>query len=144
MSYLASRPNRDVIVAGRQALTREWWDFSAPNFDLVLSQIVLDEISAGNPQYAQMRINLAADIRILELTDSAVELARAIQQRGLIPPGEVRDALHIAVATVWNVDYILTWNCKHLANAQTTRQLQSYIKTYGYDVPIICTPELLS
>jgi hypothetical protein len=143
LSYLASRPSRDVIVAGRQALTREWWDVSAANFQLVLSQVVLDEIAAGDPQHARLRMNYAAAIPVLELTDSAVELGRAIQQRGLIPPGEVRDALHISVATVWKADYILTWNCKHIANAQITRQLQTYIKTYGYDLPIICTPELL-
>jgi hypothetical protein len=143
LSYLVSRPSRDLIVAGRQEITREWWEFSALSFDLVLSQVVLDEISAGDPEHAKNRMRHASMIPALEITQSAVDLAQAIQHRGLIPPGEVRDALHISVATVWRNDYLLTWNCKHIANAQIIRQLEKYVKTYGYDLPVICTPESL-
>ncbi len=143
LSYLVSSPSRDVIVAARQAVTREWWEFDAPNFDLVLSQVVLDEIAAGNPLQAKNRMKYASKISALEISESAVELAQAIQQRGLVPPNEARDALHISVATVWKIDYLLTWNCKHIANAQIIKQLQNYVKTYGYDLPIICTPESL-
>ena len=71
----------------------------------------------------------ASIIPALEITSAAVDLAQAIQLRGLIPPGEVRDALHISVATVWKADYLLTWNCKHIANAQIVRQLEKYVKT---------------
>jgi len=143
LSYLVSRPSRDLIVAGRQEITREWWEFSALNFDLVLSQVVLDEISGGDPEHAKNRMSHASMLPALEITQSAVDLAQAIQHRGLIPPGEARDALHISVATVWRTDYLLTWNCKHIANAQIIRQLEKYVKTYGYDLPVICTPESL-
>ncbi len=143
LSYLVSRPSRDIIVAGRQEMTREWWDFSRSKFDLVLSQIVLDEISAGDAEHAKNRMRHASKLSALEITQSAVDLAQAIQNRGLIPPEEVRDALHISVATVSRIDYLLTWNCKHIANAQIIRQLARYVKTYGYDLPVICTPESL-
>ena len=143
LSYLVSRPSRDLIVAGRQEITREWWESSKKHFDMVISQVVLDEIAAGDVEHAKNRMRHASIIPALEITSAAVDLAQAIQLRGLIPPGEVRDALHISVATVWKADYLLTWNCKHIANAQIVRQLEKYVKTYGYDLPSICTPEAL-
>jgi len=143
LSYLVSRPSRDLIVAGKQEITRDWWEFSRARFDLVVSQIVLDEISAGDQEHAKNRMRHAAKLSALEITQPAVDLAQAIQKRGLIPPGEVRDALHISVATVSRIDYLLTWNCKHIANAPIIRQLEKYVKTYGYDLPLICTPESL-
>ena len=143
LSYLVSRPSRDLIVAGRQEITREWWESSRNHFDLVISQVVLDEISAGDTEHAKNRMRHASIIPSLEITHAAIDLAQAIQRRGLIPPGEARDALHISVATVWKADYLLTWNCKHIANAQIVRQLEKYVKTYGYDLPFICTPEAL-
>jgi len=143
LSYLVSRPSRDLVVAGRQQLTREWWDGSKAGFECLVSQVVIDEIAEGNPEMAARRLEKARTIALLALDSSCVELARGFLERGLIPPGEVRDALHIAVAVIWKVDYLLTWNCKHIANAHAVRQLRKFTDTLGHEFPQICTPEEL-
>lgn len=143
LSYLVSRPSRDLIVAARQQITREWWEESKSGFECLVSQVVLDEIAEGNPEMAERRLEEARPMALLALDPSCVELAGRFLERRLIPPGEVRDALHIAVAVVWKVDYLLTWNCKHIANAHAVRQLRKFTETLGHEFPQICTPEEL-
>jgi hypothetical protein len=143
LSYLVSRPSRDLIVAARQQITREWWEESKSGFECLVSQVVLDEIAEGNPEVAERRLEEARPMALLALDPSCVELARTFLERRLIPPGEVRDALHIAVAVIWKVDYLLTWNCKHIANAHAVRQLRKYTEKLGHEFPHICTPEEL-
>lgn len=143
LSYLVSRPSRDIIVAARQELTRQWWEYSKPSYDCVLSQIVLDEIEAGDQAHAANRMEHAADLSVLAVNQPCLELAQLYLDRGYVPKNEIRDALHIAVAVIWKVDYLLTWNCKHIANAHALRQLRKFSENLGHEFPHVCTPEEL-
>lgn len=142
-SYLTARPSRDIIQAAKQQLTREWWDMERNNYSLCISQIVLDEVSAGDEEAAQRRLTAIANLPLLDLTPSANTLAKAIVESGLLPEKASSDAVHIAVSTVHNVDFLLTWNCKHIANATILADLRKIITGAGYGMPVICTPEEL-
>jgi len=102
---------------------------------------VLDEVADGDPDAAQKRLVVLKDIPLLELTDEVGDLARAIMESGLLPPKAVRDAIHIAVAAVHGVDIVLTWNCRHIANATIMKELESVVRSQGFELPILCTPE---
>jgi hypothetical protein len=105
--------------------------------------VVLDEAVAGDPDEAKVRMQITNDFPVLEITEEAEFLAARIVASGAIPPNAVRDAAHIAVATVNHMDYLLTWNCKHLANAQIIRRVAVVGDRVGYDMPVLCTPEEL-
>ena len=142
-SYLTARPSRDIVQAARQQLTREWWDVERRNYDLCISQIVLDEAAAGDVEAAQRRMAVIDTLPLLDLTFEVDGLAETIMQSGLLPVSASRDAVHIAVTAVHRVHFLLTWNCRHIANAAIFRDLQHVIMSAGYDVPVICTPEEL-
>jgi hypothetical protein len=142
-SYLTARPSRDIVQAARQQLTREWWDVERRNYDLCISQIVLDEAAAGDAEAAQRRMAVIDTLPLLDLTFEVDGLAETIIQSGLLPASASRDAVHIAVTAVHQVHFLLTWNCRHIANATIFRDLQHIIMSAGYDVPVICTPEEL-
>ena len=142
-SYLTARPSRDIVQAARQQLTREWWDVERRNYDLCISQIVLDEVAAGDAEAAQRRMAVIDTLPLLDLTFEVDGLAETIMQSGLLPVSASRDAVHIAVTAVHQVHFLLTWNCRHIANATIFRDLQRLIISAGYDVPVICTPEEL-
>ncbi len=142
-SYLTARPSRDIVQAARQQLTREWWDVKRRNYDLCISQIVLDEVAAGDAEAAQRRMAVIDTLPLLDLTFEVDGLAETIMQSGLLPVSASRDAVHIAVTAVHQVHFLLTWNCRHIANATIFRDLQHVIMSAGYDVPVICTPEEL-
>jgi hypothetical protein len=143
VSYLVSRPSRDLLVAGHQQATRDWWDERRREFDCYVSQVVLGEAFAGDPDEAKRRMEMLADFPVLEITEETESLAEAIMNSGAIPLRAVRDAAHIAIATVSQMDYLLTWNCKHLANAQIIRRVAVTCNQEGYNMPVICTPEEL-
>jgi predicted nucleic acid-binding protein len=113
-SYLIARPSRDWLIAEHQQITRDWWEFRGPQFDLFVSEPVLEEASAGDAILARKRLEVLSDIRVLALTEGILKLAQ-------IPPKAAVDALHIAVATVYACEYLLTWNCRHIANAEIQR-----------------------
>jgi hypothetical protein len=142
-SYLTARPSRDIVQAARQQLTREWWDVERRNYDLCISQIVLDEAAAGDAEAAQRRMAVIDTLPLLDLTFEVDGLAETIMQSGLLPASASRDAVHIAVTAVHQVHFLLTWNCRHIANATIFRDLQHILMSAGYDVPVICTPEEL-
>ena len=104
---------------------------------------MIDEVSAGDPEESQKRIGIIDIFPVLEVTEDAELLAKAILAGGGIPSRAVRDAAHIAVAAVHDVDYLLTWNCTHLANAQVIRRISVVCNKEGFNMPIICTPEEL-
>jgi hypothetical protein len=143
ISYLVARPSRDVIVAGHQQTTQEWWDNRRSEFECTVSQVVIDEASAGDSAEAQKRLAIIAGLPELEITADAEALAEAIMASGVLPPHVARDAAHVGVAAVHGVDYLLTWNCKHLANAQIARRIALVCAKAGHRMPIICTPEEL-
>lgn len=126
-----------------QQLTTDWWERRRSEFDLVVSELVLREAEAGDPEAAKRRVAALAGIPRLPLTDEAVTLARVFQQSGLLPPKAAEDGLHIAVATTFSVHYLLTWNCTHIANPQFQRRLSEFLAERQLVLPRICTPEEL-
>jgi hypothetical protein len=143
ISYLVARPSRDLLVAAHQQATQEWWANRRSGFENCVSQVVIDEASAGDPDEVQRRLAIIDGLPALEITEDAESLTQAIMAAGMLPPNAVRDAAHIAVAAVHAIDYLLTWNCKHLANAQIARRIALVCAKLGHRMPIICTPEEL-
>ena len=143
ISYLASRPSRDVVVAGRQQLTHTWWEVRRPAFDLVISQVVLDEVRAGDPNAAQRRLVFIADLPLLDVTTATAELAATLIERVPLPTQAGADAAHMAVAAVHGVDFLMTWNVAHIANATLRRRVEDICREQGYPAPILCTPDEL-
>ncbi|MBA3943716.1 MAG: type II toxin-antitoxin system VapC family toxin [Herpetosiphonaceae bacterium] len=143
VSYLTGRSSRDLIVAAHQQLTQEWWDQHRLAFDLYISQLVIQEASAGDPMVPKRRLVALEGIPLLALTEDAVALARALTNDGPVPAKSAADALHIAVAAINGMEFLLTWNCKHIANAITRSSIEAICRVRGYEPPIICTPEEL-
>jgi len=142
-SYLTSRSSRDLIVAGHQQLTREWWERRKGAVQLYLSQLVIDEVSAGDPDAARERLKALRDFPLLDITPEVTELASRIVASGKIPRKAATDAAHIAIAAVHGMDFLVTWNCVHIANATNARALAVICREQGYDCPVICTLEEL-
>jgi len=142
-SYLTSRPSRDLIVAGHQQVTREWRGRRRDNFRLYLSQLVIDEVSAGDPAAARERLKTVKDVPLLDITPEVTELAPGILASGKVPRKAAADAAHIAIAAVHGMDFLMTWNCVHIANATNVRALALICREHGFDCPVICTPEEL-
>jgi PIN domain len=143
VSYLTARPSRDVVIAGHQQVTHDWWDTRRQSYELCVSQLVLDEAGAGDAQAAQERLLMLQPMLVLEMTTEAIELAKELLRVGALPTKAADDALHIAVAATKGVPYLLTWNCRHLANAAMRPVIESVCKAKGFAAPIICTPEEL-
>jgi predicted nucleic acid-binding protein len=143
VSYLVALPARDVVIAGHQQVTRDWWQLRRTQFRLVISQVVLDEISAGDDSEVRKRFELVRPLDVLSASPDAEALTTAIMEAGVLPEKAVRDAAHIALATVHGIQYLLTWNCRHLANAQISRRVARICSEHGFVTPTICTPEEL-
>lgn len=142
-SYLASRPSRDIIIAARQQTTHEWWNEERSRFKLYISQTVLIEVRVGNTGLAKLRASYFKDIEILPVAEEIERLAREYISVLGIPEKLALDALHLAYAVAYNLDYLLTWNCKHLAHGEIRRKLKRYNNAVGLDVPEIVTPDEL-
>ncbi|BBL76065.1 type II toxin-antitoxin system VapC family toxin [Methylomagnum ishizawai] len=143
ISYLTSRPSRDVIKAGRQAITYDWWLQSKGRYEVYISVLVEEEISGGDPAAAAKRLEAVADIPNIAITAEAEWLADALVLSKAVPDNSVRDALHIAIAATQGIDYLLTWNFKHINNAETKALIARVIENQGWLCPILCSPEEL-
>jgi hypothetical protein len=144
LGYLTARPSRDLVVAANIEITREWWDTRRSDFQLYSSQAVVKETSQGDAAIASQRLEIVRNLALLDLNQSVLDLAEQFLERSNLPPKADVDAIHIAAATVHAMDYLLTWNCKHIANAQIQRKLAEISLNFGYELPILCTPyELL-
>ncbi|MEW6355610.1 MAG: type II toxin-antitoxin system VapC family toxin [Planctomycetota bacterium] len=143
ISYLTSKLSRDLIVAGHQQITQEWWEKRSDDFDLFVSQIVVGEAGKGDRLAAERRLEVVSGLPLLDINEDAESLSAAIVTSGAVPAEAGEDALHIALAIVHGMDYLLTWNFKHIANAELERVLTKISRSLGYDVPVICTPEEL-
>jgi predicted nucleic acid-binding protein len=141
-SYLAARRSRDLVIAGNQETTIEWWE-QRHVFELYISQFVIDEASAGDTLIAAERLKILDGIPEIEITEKAVSIANTLLSRNLLPVKARLDALHIAVAAHGGMDFLLTWNCAHIANAQFRGRIETTIRTLGYEPPVICTPQEL-
>jgi hypothetical protein len=143
ISYLAARPSRDLLVAARQQITHDWWDNSAARFDLCVSQLVRNEAGRGDPAAVARRMEYLRRSRILEEPESAVELALDLVAGGAVPRSAASDAAHIAIAAACAMDYLLTWNCAHINNAERIGAIESVCRKSGFACPRICSPEEL-
>jgi hypothetical protein len=143
VSYLANRPSRYVVIAAHQALTEEWWEDRTDAFERVVSALVVREVSAGEGESARKRLAAIAQLPVLAVSEAALALAQRLVEPGPIPASAKADALHVAVAAVNGVDYLLTWNCKHLANAALRERIARLVEEAGYRCPVLCTPEEL-
>ena len=143
VSYLRQRPSTQVVMAARQLLTIKWWDTQRSNYELVISQYVLDEASAGDSTLAADRIQALAGIPLLPNAPEITRIAYEIMSRAILPPKAQVDALHIATVAHHRIQYLLTWNCKHIANAQILPRIHQVLTDAGVPIPVICTPEEL-
>jgi predicted nucleic acid-binding protein len=143
ISYLTARPSRDLLVAGHQQVTRDWWEQCADQYDLHASEVVTSEAGSGDKGAAEKRLEALQSVSFLELTEEVRALARELLRRKAVPREAEEDALHIAVAAVHGMDYLLTWNCAHIANARMKHAIEAVCLSLGYEAPVICTPEEL-
>ena len=143
VSYLVARPSRDLIVAAHQQLTVTWWQDQGPKYDLFISQIVIEEARAGDPDTAEKRLAAIENLLLLDVNEEAIHLGQSLIKSHAVPEKAARDALHIGIACVGAVDYLITWNCKHIANAKTRSLIEKTCRGAGNTAPIICTPEEL-
>lgn len=142
-SYYVARPSMSLIQASRQASTQAWWDTGCSGFDLFTCSEVIEEAGIGDPELAQRRLQLLASIPRLELNEAVGLVAETLLKNGLIPPKAASDAIHIGVASVHQIDYLITWNFKHIANPFIRSRLRRLIEESGFHLPVICTPEEL-
>lgn len=143
ISYLTARPARDVVIAGHQQSTRDWWATASERFELVISELVREEAGAGDPDAVRVRLILLASLALLDATTEAQELAERLVSASAVPEAAMRDAAHIAIAAANGIEYLVTWNFRHIANAVTRPQIESVCRQAGFESPVICTPEEL-
>ena len=143
ISYLVGGATRDLLIAARQEMTKEWFESYAGKYSLFISSLVYQEISKGNALAVEKRLDAVKSAKVLELTNEANELARALIEMSVIPRTSVGDSLHIAVSAVSGMDFLVSWNFKHISGASIRLKIAEAIETYGYVSPVICTPEEL-
>ncbi len=142
-SYLKAKQSRDIIQIARQQITAEWWNNRLNDFDIFISQVVIDEASEGDQVASSKRIEAIKTFPLLEISEEVIDLADKIIVKKIIPKKAVRDSLHIAAATFHEMNYLLSWNCKHIANAEIIKKLRKTLSYEGFELPEICTPEEL-
>ncbi len=143
VSYLTARPSRDLVLAAHQQVTHQWWHERRNKYELHISDFVLNEAAGGEPEMAAKRLAMLEGIKQLTITDEVEELGQAIITAGVLPSKARIDALHVAAASVYDMDVLLTWNCRHLANADLLGNLRRYLTSKGYESPIVTTPDEL-
>ena len=140
VSYLTALPARDLRAAAWQNATNQWWETQRQRFELFTSQLVVDESTEGHPEAARRRLDALAEIAQLSMPDRVTDLAVALLTEGALPQTATDDALHVAVCAYHGVDYLLTWNCRHIDNAEMKPLMRSVCAVHGYTCPEICTP----
>ena len=142
-SFLTARPSGDLISAGRQLLTRQWWEQKRSEYELFVSKIVLEEAGRGDPAAARLRLDALEGLPLLDVDEPALALTQTILESGVIPGKAAADAGHVAVAARCGMNFLLTWNCSHIANAAIWTKLGEWVQKAGYRLPVICTPDEL-
>ncbi len=140
ISYFVARPSRDIIIAANQQATQEWWRTRKKDFEIYVSQLVIQEAGAGDVEAATSRLDALENIPLLDILDDAIRLAEKLVEQKAIPEKASEDALHIALSAVHGMEYLLTWNFKHIANATMRANVELVCRLNGYEPPIICTP----
>jgi hypothetical protein len=142
-SYLTARPSRDMVIATHQQLTSDWWSTANEKYSLYISATVLDEISVGDVEAVSRRIAVLRDTQVLPIDPAIAGLADEYNQLLGLPPKAYNDGVHLAYGTVFEMDYVVTWNMRHMANSKTMRVLTEFNVSRGLHVPLIVTPEYL-
>lgn len=141
IGYVTSRPSRDLVTAANQQMTHEWWDNHRSRYELYVSQVVIEECRQGDSVAAQERLELIEGIPGAATTREARRLAKRLIRLVPFPDKAHADALHIAISAANGLDYLLTWNCKHIANAMLRRHIIDVCESSGFVAPTICTPQ---
>jgi hypothetical protein len=143
VSYFCSRPSLDIVINARQQITQQWWEMRRGDFDLFVSDLVYKEISKGDAGAVTKRINAIKAFNVIEIDDEAIRIAETLVRQNAIPKEFIEDGIHIGVAAVNGLDYMITWNFAHINNAEKRTRIARSITAFGFDCPIICTPEEL-
>ena len=143
VSYLTARPSRDLVIAAYQEITREWWRDAANEFQLVASELVIAEAGAGDPDAAQARLQALESITLIDATAEAESLATRLLDMGAVPQQAAADAAHVAIAVANGVEYLVTWNFRHIANAAMRTRIERVCRQVGFEPPVICAPNEL-
>jgi predicted nucleic acid-binding protein len=143
LGYLTARPTRDLVAAARQQVTREWWAGPRHRFELYVSELVLAEAAAGDPEAASRRIEAVAGLPLLEVTATVTGLAAELTRRVRLPARAAADAVHVALAAAHGVEYLMTWNLRHIANAELRPPIEAACRVAGFAPPVIATPDEL-
>jgi predicted nucleic acid-binding protein len=141
VSYYVSRSSRDIITLAHQEITKEWWNKALKRFNIFISEIVIAEAALGDRQLAEKRLKELKNFPLLELTDEVEKMTGIYIEKLKIPQKALRDAAHLAIASVHNIDYLVTWNCVHIANGEVIKKLVKVNEDFGIKTPVICTPE---
>lgn len=140
VSHATARPSNDPVVRVLQTQARLWWDTQRGVFDLYTSQTVLDEAALGDASAAADRLRLLEDLDLVPVNEEVRRVAGELLARSLMPQNAAVDALHVAAAAVAGVDYLLTQNCRHIANARVMPRVYALLEELGVPRPLICTP----
>ena len=140
VSLLVANPSRDVLIAGQQQATRDWWQLRRDSFTCITSDETRAEAARGDAEQIRRRQSALAELPSLPITPEVENLAAEFLRTGALPAAARSDAIHLAVTTIVRGDYLLTWNCRHLANAQILRRLEREAVRFGWQLPTVCTP----
>lgn len=142
-SYLTAWQSPQIVMAARQQITHDWWNNHRDNFDLFISQVVLDESAGGDPDASAKRLEILRGIDVLEPPGNVGQIVDTLLKEVPLPENAANDALHIAISVANGIDYLLTWNCRHIANATLHAGMEAVCDALGFELPTICTPEQL-
>jgi predicted nucleic acid-binding protein len=143
ISYLAARPSRDLVTAARQQVTHQWWVTRRASFELLVSELVHSECQRGDLDAAERRAAILTGISLLDITPLAERLAASILVQARLPARAKADALHIAIAASQGIQYLMTWNSAHIANAERRPLVEKTCRGAGLVPPVLCTPDEL-
>ncbi len=143
ISYLAARPSRDLIVAGHQQITLEWWEKVSPKCQCYVSEVVIEESEKGDIEVSKKRLDLISDFQVLAVNEEIKKIASIFFEHLRIPEKSRLDSFHLATACWYKMDYLLSWNCKHIVSGSVRKLLNEINEELKIYIPIICTPEEL-
>ena len=143
VSYLTAKPSRDIVTAAHQQVTQEWWLSASSRFDLVATDLVIEEAGGGDPSAARARLPALEGVEIINATPESEALTEELLASGALPHAAGGDAAHVATAVTNGVDYLVTWNLRHMANAPVRAAIERACRGAGYRLTAICTPEQL-
>jgi hypothetical protein len=143
VSYLTARPSPILVIAAHQQVTREWWAERRQGYACFISEFVTRESAKGDPEMAKSRLAAIAGLPMVRIEDDAIVLAEQLVAEGFLPEKAATDAMHLSLAAVHGMHVLLTWNCRHLANAAILGDIGQFVRMKEYEMPVVCTPDEL-